>query len=102
YPLVNSTTHLARALPAYIHNAQHGRGWIGHLLRRYHIENWLNKNSSKIVTFAKGLSKPALALGRGAATVLLVLVTLFAFVVLLLLEGPKIRKASLGMISPTR
>ena len=102
YPLVNSTTHLARALPAYIHNAQHGRGWIGHLLRRYHIENWLDKNSSKIVTFAKGLSKPALALGRGAATILLVLVTLFAFVVLLLLEGPKIRTASLAMISPER
>jgi len=53
-----------------------------------------------LVTFAKGLSKPALALGRGAATVMLILVTLFAFVVLLLLEGPKIRRASLKMISP--
>jgi predicted PurR-regulated permease PerM len=102
YPLVNSTTHLARALPSYIRNAEHGRGWVGHLLRRYHIEKWLHKNSSKLVTFAKGLSKPALALGRGAATVLLVLVTLFAFVVLLLLEGPKIRRASLRMISPQR
>jgi predicted PurR-regulated permease PerM len=100
YPLVNSTTHLARALPAYIHRAEQGKGWIGHLLRRYHVENWLHKNSSKLVTFAKGLSKPALALGRGAATVMLVMVTLFAFVVLLLLEGPKIRRASLKMISP--
>jgi predicted PurR-regulated permease PerM len=100
YPLVNSTTHLARALPAYIHRAEEGKGWIGHLLRRYHVEKWLHKNSSKLVTFAKGLSKPALALGRGAATVMLILVTLFAFVVLLLLEGPKIRRASLKMISP--
>lgn len=102
YPLVNSMTHLAHALPAYFRRAQHGKGWIGHLLRRYHIEHWLHKNSSKLVTFAKGLSKPALALGRGAATALLALVTLFAFVVLLLLEGPKIRKASMGMISPKR
>ena len=102
YPLVNSTSHLAHALPAYFQKAQHGKGWIGHLLRRYHIEHWLHKNASKLVTFAKGLSKPALALGRGAATVLLALVTLFAFVVLLLLEGPKMRKASLGMISPKR
>jgi predicted PurR-regulated permease PerM len=102
YPLVNSTTHLVQALPSYIHKAEHGQGWIGHLLRRYHIENWLHKNSSKLVTFAKGLSKPALALGRGAATVMLLLVALFAFVVLLLLEGPKIRKASLRLISPKR
>jgi len=102
YPLVNSTTHLAHALPSYIRRAEHGKGWIGHLLRRYHIEHWLHKNSSKLVTFAKGLGKPALALGRGAATVLLLLVVLFAFVVLLLLEGPKIRKASLRMISPKR
>ena len=102
YHLVNSTTHLAHALPSYIQRAEHGQGWIGHLLRRYHIENWLHKNSSKLVTFAKGLSKPALALGRGAATVLVLLVVLFAFVVLLLLEGPKIRKTSLRMISPKR
>jgi predicted PurR-regulated permease PerM len=100
YPLVNSITHLAHALPSYIRRAEHGKGWIGHLLRHYHVEHWLHKNSSKLVTFARGLSKPALALGKGAATVLLVLVTLFAFVVLLLLEGPKIRKASLRMISP--
>lgn len=102
YPLVNSMTHLAHALPAYFQKAQHDKGWIGHLIRRYHIEHWLQKNASKLVTVAKGLSKPALALGRGAATALLELVTLFAFVVLLLLEGPKIRKASLGMVSPKR
>jgi signal transduction histidine kinase len=32
YPLVNGITHLADALPGYIANAQHGRGWIGHLV----------------------------------------------------------------------
>lgn len=100
YPLVNSITHLANALPRYISNAEHGRGWIGHLLRHYHVKAWLNKNSSKLVTYARGLSKPALALGRGAATILIVLVTMFAFVVLLLLEGPKIRRALLDMSSP--
>ena len=32
YPLVNSMTHLANALPKYVSNAEHNRGWIGHLL----------------------------------------------------------------------
>lgn len=100
YPLINSTTHLADALPSYISRAQHGQGWLGHLLRHYHVEKWLHKNSSKLVSLARGLSKPALALGRGAVTILLALVTMFAFVILLLLEGPKLRRAALTMIAP--
>jgi len=99
YPLINSTTHLANALPSIVKKAEHNRGWLGHLLHRYHVENWLKKNSSKLVTVAKGLSKPALALGKGAATVVLLAITLFAFVVLLLLESPKIRVVGLNMLS---
>ncbi len=102
YPLVNSITHLANALPQIVQRAEHNKGWIGHLLHKYHIAKWLTKNSSKLVTLAKGLSKPALALGKGAATVLLLMVTLFAFVILLLLESPKIRVALLGMMSPEK
>ncbi len=100
YPLVNSMTHLAHALPTYVHNAENNKGWIGHLLHRYHVETWLQRNSSKLVSLANGLSKPALALGKGAATLLVALVTIFAFVTLLLLEGPKIRRAGLAMMLP--
>jgi predicted PurR-regulated permease PerM len=100
YPLVNSMTHLANALPTYVHNAEHNKGWIGHLLTRYHVQTWLQRNSSKLVSLANGLSKPALALGKGAATLLVALVTIFAFVTLLLLEGPKIRRAGLAMMLP--
>ncbi|MHB8378370.1 MAG: AI-2E family transporter [Acidimicrobiales bacterium] len=98
YPLVNSMTHLANALPKYVSNAEHNKGWIGHLLHRYHVQTWLQRNSSKLVSLANGLSKPALALGKGAATLLVALVTIFAFVTLLLLEGPKIRRAGLAMM----
>jgi predicted PurR-regulated permease PerM len=99
YPLVNSITHLANSLPRLVRRAENNQGWLGHLLHRYHVEKWLKKNSSKLVTYAKGLSKPALALGKGAATIVLLVVTLFAFVVLLLLEGPKIRVVGLNMLT---
>lgn len=100
YPLVNSMTHLANSLPTYVHNAETGRGWIGHLLLRYHVHTWLQRNSSKLVSLANGLSKPALALGKGAATLVVAMITIFAFVTLLLLEGPKIRRAGLSMMVP--
>ena len=102
YPLVNSISHFANALPAYVNKAQHGKGWIGHLVRKYHIESWVHKNSPKLVSYAESLSKPALALGKGAISVLASLAATFAFVLLLLLEAPKMRVAILGAMSPER
>jgi predicted PurR-regulated permease PerM len=102
YPLVRSVTHLADALPSYVDKAQHGKGWIGHILRKYNVDAWIHKNSSKLVTLAQGLSRPALALGKGAVAVVLAMITTFAFVVLLLLEGPKLRVAILASMSPDR
>jgi predicted PurR-regulated permease PerM len=102
YPLVNSLTHLADQLPTYVKDAEHNRGWIGHLLHKYHVQKWVQKNSSKLVSFAKGLSKPALKVGEGAATLVLALVTLFAFVVLLLLEAPKMRRFALSNLAPAK
>src|SRR5271165_2458992 len=66
HPLVNAITHFANSLPGYVDKAQHGKGWIGHLVRKYHVQAWVSRNSPKLVSFAQGLSKPALALGKGA------------------------------------
>jgi len=102
YPLVNSLTHFANALPVYVDKAQHGKGWIGHLVRKYHVEAWVQKNSPKIIGFAESLGKPALSLGKGAFTVLAELAATFAFVVMLLVEAPKMRAGLLDMMSAER
>ncbi len=102
YPLVNSMTRLANALPTYVHKAQTGQGWIGHLLRRYHVSHWVTDNASKLVSLAQGLSRPALALGRGAVSALVALVTVFTFVVLVLFEAPRLRQGLLGALPPHR
>jgi predicted PurR-regulated permease PerM len=100
YPLINGLTHLANTLPGYVHKAESGKGWLGHLLVRYHVESWVTKNSAKLVSLAQGLSRPALALGRGAVSVLLALLTVFTFVVLLLMEAPRARAWLLATVSP--
>jgi predicted PurR-regulated permease PerM len=100
YPLVRGITHLADGLPAYVSKAEHGKGWIGHLIRRYHVQNWVAKNNAKIVSFGQSLGRPALALGKGAVSLLIALATIFILVLLLLLEGPKLRAGLLGQMSP--
>ena len=102
YPLVNGLTHFANSLPGIIKKAQHGNGWLGHILRRYHVQNWVIRNTSKLTSLASSLGKPALALGKGAASLLLMLLAIFAFVVLLLVEAPKMRRAILTILAPER
>jgi predicted PurR-regulated permease PerM len=102
YPLVNGITHLADALPSYIANAQHGRGWIGHLVTRYHIQSWVQRNTPKLVSYAQSLSKPALSIGAGAFSLLIQLLTIFFLVLLLQLEAPKMRVWILSQMRPAR
>jgi predicted PurR-regulated permease PerM len=102
YPLVNGLTHLAHNLPNYVSQAEQGHGWIGHLVRKYHVQHWVQQNAPKIASFAKGLGKPALSLGKGAISILFALVALFMLVLLLLLEAPKLRRGVLALMHPAR
>ena len=100
YPLVNGVTHLSRELPSYVSAAEHGSGWVGHLVRRFHLQAWVTANAPKLQTLGESLAKPALTAGRGAVSLLATLGTVFALVVLFLLEGPAMRTAVLGMLPP--
>ena len=102
YPLANGISHLAQKLPSYVTAAEHGRGWLGHLALKYHVKPWVNKNAPKLVTFGENLAKPALTLGKGALSLLLELFTIFILVLLLLLEGPKMRAGLLANMAPER
>jgi predicted PurR-regulated permease PerM len=101
-PLVNGISHLAGDLPAYVSKAEHGKGWIGHLVIRYHLNTWVRKNSPKLAGYARDLAQPALSLGKGAVSLLFSLLTIFVLVILLLLEGPKVRAGLLRMMSEDR
>jgi predicted PurR-regulated permease PerM len=101
-PLSRGVTDLADHLPSYVTAVEHGRGWLGHLVRRYHVQNWVSHNVPKLVNLGQGLAKPALALGKGALTLLVTLFTIFVFMLLLLLEGPKMRRFLLGAMVPER
>jgi predicted PurR-regulated permease PerM len=102
YPLVNGITHLADRLPSYVASAESGRGWIGHLALRYHIQTWVQRNTPKLVSYAQSLSKPALTIGKGAVSLVIELLTIFVLVLLLLLEGPKMRRWTLSQMPKQR
>jgi predicted PurR-regulated permease PerM len=102
YPLLNGVTHLTRELPSYTRDAADGHGWVGQLIRRLHLQQWVTLNAPKLQTVGAGLARPALSIGKGAASLLGTLLTIFAITTLVLLEGPKMRSGLLGSLPPER
>ena len=102
YPLTNGVTHFSHQLPSYVQSAEHGSGWIGHLVQRFHLQAWVNHNAPKLQSLGATLAKPALTVGKGAVSLLATLATIFALVVLFLLEGPKMRRWLLELMPPER
>jgi predicted PurR-regulated permease PerM len=102
YPLVNGLTHFSQRLPSYVAAAEHGRGSIGHLIRQLHLQAWVTRNAPKLQSIGATLAKPALTVGKGAVSLLVTLGTIFALLVLFLLEGPKMGRWLLDLMPPGR
>jgi len=102
YPVVNGLTHLSCERSSYVSSAEYGKGWIGPLLRRLRLQAWVTQNAPKLPTLGSSLAKPALTLGKGAASLLAELGTVAALAALFPLKGPKVRTAALSLLPPGR
>lgn len=102
YPLARGMIHLANWLPGYVASAEHGKGWIGHLARRYHAQEWVQHNSPKLMSFGQALAGRALSFGRDAVSLGITVMIIPVLVLLLLLEGPRLRAGALALLSPER
>lgn len=102
YPLVTAIIHIANRLPGYVANEQRGKGWIGHLLRRYHAQAWTQHNAPALEGDVQEFGKSALAAGKGALSLTVRLATVFMLTAFFLLEGPKLRAGVLALMPPER
>ena len=99
-PLASGLSHFAKGLPSYVHQAQQGRGSLGHLLARFHIQAWARRSVPRLTNLGNELTGPALRLGKGAASLLFDLSTILALTFLFLLEGPKLQAGFLSLMAP--
>jgi len=103
-PLVEAVTHFARQLPYLVKQAEHGRGRIGRLLKRFHLQQWVTKNAPKLAGDVTRSLKPAQALSVGSAAVstLVAFGTIAVLSLFILLEAPALRRGFLGLLTPAR
>jgi predicted PurR-regulated permease PerM len=101
-PLVREGSQLARQLPEIVRDAQAGRGPVGDLVSRLHIQQYVEQNQDRIQAIVSGLGAPALNLVRAAATTVVGIITIIVLAYLMILQGPVIVDGTLALLSPER
>ena len=100
-PLANGLTHLISKLPNYVKQRRARQGvhrpvWCASTT----CSTGSSRTCPSSQSYAKNLSKPALKLGAGAFTLGFDLFVVFILVLLLLLEGPKLRARRVAVLRP--
>jgi len=92
-PLVREGGQLADRAPAYVEQARSGRGPVGALIKRYNIEQYVQRNQARIRELGSRITNPALGVLRSIASTAVALVTIAVLVFLMVMQGPKLLSA---------
>ena len=102
-PLVTSAVHFGHEVPSLIAKAKKGRGVLGRLVYRLHLQKYLSEGSAQITKQVTKVLKPATAFSVGAAA-LSTLITIGAIAVLTffsMLESPRLWHGFLRLFHPS-
>ena len=101
-PLVTAAVHFGHEIPNLVKNTRQGRGPLGRLVFRLHLQKYLSEGSSQITKQVTNVLKPATAFSVGAAALsslvtvgIIAVLTLFA-----MLEVPRLWRGLLNLFSP--
>ena len=87
--LVDQVNEFVQKLPDYAHDVTHGRGRLGFLETKYHLQERVRSAVSHGgATKVLGLSGAALAVAKGVITIVVATVTILFMTFFMLLEGP--------------
>ena len=87
--LVHQVNDFVHKLPDYVHDVTHGRGRLGFLETKYHIQERVEKAvKSGGATKVFGLTGVAVSVAKGVITIVLATITIAFMTFFMLLEGP--------------
>jgi predicted PurR-regulated permease PerM len=87
--LVDQVNDFVHKLPDYVHDVTHGRGRLGFLETKYHIQERVEKAvKTGGATKVLGLSGVAISVAKGVITIVVASITIAFMTFFMLLEGP--------------
>ena len=97
-PLVDQGTKFSDSVPTMVEDAQKGKGPVGHLVKKYHVEKWVKENRKTIDKQARAAGARGVGVLREVFSGLVAALTVMVLTVLLLLGGPDLSEASLKIV----
>jgi predicted PurR-regulated permease PerM len=101
-PIVNQVNDFVHNFQAYVADARAGRGTIGHLVKRYNIDGYIDRNQASLRGSLKSAEKPLVRLARSVLDTITAIVTIVVVTFLMLIEGPRMVESGLAVASPVR
>lgn len=101
-PIVNQVNDFVNNFQAYVADARAGRGTIGHLVKRYNIDGYIDRNQASLRAGLKSAEKPLVRLARGVLDTITAIVTIVVVTFLMLIEGPRMIQSGFAVLSPDR
>jgi predicted PurR-regulated permease PerM len=99
-PLADQVNIAVNEFPSYVANAEAGKGTIGHLVKKYNVESYVDKNQPKLQSALKSAEKPAVKAAEGLLNTVTALAAIIVMTFLLLIEGPRMMAGGLAAMSP--
>ena len=99
-PIVDQANRFVDHFPQYVEDAKAGRGSVGKLVKKYKIDDYIERNQNRLRQALNNAGKPALQIAKSVANGLAALVTILVLTFLMLMEGPRMLTSGLGMLSP--
>ena len=101
-PLAEQGSTFAGSLPGYVDDARTGHGPIGDIVRRYNLEDYVQRNQERLSQSITKLGTPALDLARSLFAGIFAAVTILVLVFLMLLEAESVTGTVVGLLPAHR
>jgi predicted PurR-regulated permease PerM len=102
HPLYKEAVKLSNDVPGLLARTQEGKGTLGQLVKRYHLQKTAAQQIPKLRASLGKLGGPAYKVVRRIISGIGGLVTVLVLTFLILLEGPGMVRAALDLLPPER
>jgi predicted PurR-regulated permease PerM len=99
-PLVDQVNVAVNDFPGYVADARAGRGTIGHLVKRYNLDTYVERNQPNLKNALKTAEKPAVQVAKSLLNTLTAAATIIVMPFLLLMNGPQMMEGGLAVLPP--
>lgn len=101
-PLYGAGVKFSHELPSLVNQAQTGTGRFGSLIKRFHVDSYVQANASKLTNILTSASGPALGAAKTLLSGIAEIVTIFLLALFIEMEAPSLYGAAMLLAGPEK